>query len=223
MGETGETEINIEEMLSKSTVRSDLPLSVCGSFSSQEAAQELLDTILGFVKTFGGVFDLSALDGITIADDYLAALSGVDRGYPGIKGPTPTNDSLGAGFAMAVPVLRDGVSKSHVVLNSALIRPIVDPENQFYGLAVHTLCHEMAHVYDHMLRSKARPGLYGNQVTDLREAVLMQLAMGAWDEYAASRLSAHWGTSDYCSGYEESLVAMLAEIVFRSEVSRAAR
>jgi hypothetical protein len=112
----GESEINIEEMLSKSTVRDDLSLSVRGSFPSQEAAQTLLDTVMGFAKIFGSVFDLSALDGITIADDYVAALSGVDRGHPDMKGPTPTNDSFGAGFAMAVPVLRDGVNKSHVVL-----------------------------------------------------------------------------------------------------------
>jgi hypothetical protein len=215
-----ETQVNIEEMLRKSTVRDDLPISVNGSFPSQEAAQELLNTVMGFAKIFGSVFDLNGLDGITIADDYVAALNGVDRGYPDMKGPTPTNDVFGAGFAMAVPVLRDGVHKSHVVLNSALIRPIVDPENQFYGLAVHTLCHEMAHVYDHMLRSKALPGLYGSQMTDLREAVLMQLAMGVWDEYAASRLSAHWGTPDYCSGYEESLLPMLETILSRSEAAK---
>lgn len=77
----------------------------------------------------------------------------------------------------------------------------------------------MAHVYDHMLRSKAMPGFYGSQMTDLREAVLMQLAMGAWDEYAASRLSAHWGMPDYCSGYEKSLVPMLEAILSRSEAA----
>lgn len=220
MGETGETEVNIEEMLGKSTVRDDLPFSVHGSFPSQEDAQALLHTVMGFAKIFGSVFDLSGLDGITIADDYVAALSGLDRGYPDMKKARPTDDSFGAGFAMAVPVLREGVHKSHVVLNSALIRPIVDPENQFYGLAVYTLCHEMAHVYDHMLRDKAMPGFYGSQMTDLREAVLTKVAMGAWDEYAACRLSAHWGTPDHCSRCEEFLLPMLAAILSRSEAAK---
>jgi hypothetical protein len=215
-----ETEIDVEEILRNSTVGDDLPIRVSGNFPSQEAAQELRNTVMGFAKIFGSVFDLTALDGITIADDYATSLNGVERGYPGMKGSTPTNDQFGAGFAMAVPVLRDGVHKSHVVLNSVLIRPIVDPENQFYALAVHTLCHEMAHVYDHMLRCKALPGLYGSQLTDLRESVLMQLAMGAWDEYAASRLSAPWGTPDYCSGYEETLVPMLETILARSESAK---
>jgi hypothetical protein len=43
-----ETEVNFEEMLRKSTVRDDLPLSVSGNFPSQEAAQELLNTVMAF-------------------------------------------------------------------------------------------------------------------------------------------------------------------------------
>jgi hypothetical protein len=97
-------------------------------------------------------------------------------------------------------------AQSHVVLDSALVRPQVDPENEHYGLAVHTLCHQMAHVYDHMLRVKAMPNHYRTVLTDLREAVRTQFAMAAWDEYAASRLSAPWGTDDYSSTYEQSLL-----------------
>jgi hypothetical protein len=41
----------------------------------------------------------------------------------------------------------------------------------------------MAHVYDHMLRSKAMPGHYGSSMIDLGDAVFMGLAMAAWDEY----------------------------------------
>jgi hypothetical protein len=216
----GIPEIDVDEILRNSTVRDDLPLHVTGNFHSREAAQELLNSVMGFAKIFGSVFDLSALEGITIADDYVGALNRIERAYPGMGGPSPTRDQFGAGHAMAVPVLRGQAHMSHVVLNSELIRPIVDRESQSYGLAVHSLCHEFAHVYDHMRRSKALPGLYGTPMTDLREATLMQLAMGAWDEYAASRLSAPWGTPDYCAGYEQTLVPMLETILSRSEAAK---
>lgn len=213
-------EINYDELLSKSTMRADLPTSVSGNFQSEEEAQILLQTVLGFTRVIGSIFDLTALDGLTIADDYGAALASLDRGYPNMKAATPTSDEFGAGFAMAVPVLRDGQHKSHVVFDSALVRPLVDPENQYYGLAVHTLTHELAHVYDHMLRSKAMPNHYGTPMPDLREAVLTQFAMAGWDEYAASRLSAGWGTPDYCAGYEESLLSMFGSLLTRAESAK---
>jgi hypothetical protein len=123
---------------------------------------------------------------------------------------------------MAVPVLRNGEHKSHVVLDSALVRPLVDPANESYDFAVHALAHELAHVYDHMLRSKAMPNYYGSQTWDLRDGVLGQFAMAAWDEYAASRLSASWGTPDYCSAYEGSLISMLGSLLARSDAAKRA-
>jgi hypothetical protein len=93
-------EITYDELLSKSTVREDLPVSVSGNFPSEEDAQKLLYTVLGFTRILGSQFDLSALDGITISDDYVAALAGIDRGYPNMKAATPTSDEFGAGFAM---------------------------------------------------------------------------------------------------------------------------
>lgn len=185
--------LDYDELLSRSTVKEDLPISISGSFESESDARALLGMVLGFAITFGSMFDLTALDGITIADDYATALGNIDKGYPGMKAATPTLDQFGAGFAMAVPVLRAGQHKSHIVFNSALVRPLVDPANDGYDFAVHTLAHELAHVYDHMLRSKAMPNHYGTPMPDLKEAVLTEFAMAAWDKYAASRLSAPWG------------------------------
>lgn len=213
---------DIDDLLQKSTLPDDLRLSVTGNFPSETEAQALLNTVFAFAKIIGASFDLTALDAVTIADDYVGALAAVDRGYPGMKAVEPTRDEFGAGFAMAVPVLRDGEHKSHVVLDAALVRPLVDPQHEFYGMAVHTLSHELAHVYDHMLRVKAMPNYYGSTLTDLREAVLSSFAMAAWDEYVASRLSAPWGTDDYSARYEESLMKMLETLLARSEAAKRA-
>ena len=64
------------------------------------------------------------------------------------------------------------------------------------------------------------PDHYGTPMPDLREAVLTQFAMAGWDEYAASRLSANWGTPDYSIGYEESLLSMLGSLLVRGETSK---
>lgn len=83
-------EPNLDELLSNSTVRDDLPLTVNGNFQSEEDAQQLLHTIFAIARFFGTVFDLTGLDGITIADDYVAALARVDRDYQGMKGACPS-------------------------------------------------------------------------------------------------------------------------------------
>jgi hypothetical protein len=85
------SEIDIDELLSRTTVKDDLPLSVTGNFSSEQKAKKLLNTVFGFVRVFGAVFDLSALDAITVADDYVAALAMLTR-----SSPCPTSISLTA-------------------------------------------------------------------------------------------------------------------------------
>jgi hypothetical protein len=205
--------VDFEALLAGSTVKDDLRIVVTGSFESEASAQQLRSMVFGFMKLFGSVFNLAALDRVTVADDYNSALANIERGFPGMKAPTPTSDQFGSGFAMSLPVLREGLPKSHIVFDSRLVRPLVDPTDPLYGLAVHTLCHETAHAYDHLLQNKAFPGLYGTRLSDLRDAVLTELALSAWDEYVASRLSAPWGTDDYCQGYEETLCAMYESAV----------
>lgn len=205
-------EVDFMALVENSTVGEDLRISVSGTFPSEKDAQELHTTMFVFAKLFGGIFDLCALDGITVSDDYAGALAAVERGYPSLGPANATKDEYGEGFAMAVPVLRDGVHKSHLVFNTSLVRPLVDTSHELYGFSVHTVCHEMAHVYDHMLQSRAMPKLYGSQMTDLREATMMQFALPAWGEYAASRLSAEWGTETYCEEFEKSLLEMLGTL-----------
>ena len=99
--------------------------------------------------------------------------------------------------------------KSYIVLDSRLCRPLVDPESAAYQFAVHNLLHEAAHVHDHAAQYQCFPGFYGSQIPSLCERTLIEFALTAWDEYIASRLSAPWGTPDYVSSFEDSLVQMI--------------
>lgn len=204
----------ISRLLSASTVRADLPIIVDGAFSESGAA-ELATTLLLYLQVFGGIFDLSALDGVSVYDDYVSGLASVDRGYPGMGAPTPTNDAFGQGFAMAVPVLRSGAHKSHIVFKSALVRPLVETNHPQYKFAVHSVCHECTHVYDMALQSKALPDFYGKPLADFRDGIFYQLALSAWNEYAASRLSAPWGTPNYCDEESKILCAIIRSAVER--------
>lgn len=202
-------EIDFAEILKTSTLPIDLHGTVSGSFGSEAEARELWDTMFAFLQVFGASLNLEGLDAVTVADDYVSALAGIDRGFVTTQAPSPTRDEFGAGFAMSVPVIREGVLKTHIVLDSRLMRPLLDPQSQFYGVAVHTLCHEAAHAHDHLIQSRAFPGLYGTSIPDYRDGVLLNLAFGCWDEYIASRLSATWGPPDYCNQYEDAICSML--------------
>jgi len=202
-------EQTFQELLKTSTLPDDLKSSVSGRFNSEVEAQELWESAYVWLKVFGTHLNLEELDGVTAADDYSAALAGVDRGFHVSGAPQPTQDEFGAGFAMTLPVIRDGAMKSHIVLHAGFFRMLVDTDAEFHKEAVHTLCHEAAHAHDHLMQSRAFPGLYGTQIPDYRDGVLFNLAIGCWGEYIASRLSASWATPDYCEKYETAICSML--------------
>ncbi len=61
------------------TVPMDLEIAVVGL--EEGLARALKDTIGELVDFFGTQFDLSGLDGITVASEYSKALLDLDRGY----------------------------------------------------------------------------------------------------------------------------------------------
>ena len=111
---------------------------------------------------------------------------------------------------MAVPVIRDGTLKTHIVLYSGLARALLSPEGEMYGEAVHTLAHEASHAHDHLMEARAFPGLYGTSLSDYRDGRLFNLAHMCWNEYIACHLSARWGTEAYCKNYSDMLCSMLS-------------
>jgi hypothetical protein len=197
-------------MLEKSTLPPDIGIHVDGRYQSEDELREVWQTTLGFLKFFGISLRLDGLEAITIADDYSGALAQVERGFETTQPLTPSKDTFGTGFAMAVPVLRDGCLKTHIVLDSAISRAIVKPDCEVYQEAIHTLAHEAAHAHDHQLESCAFPNLYGTRIYDHRDGRLFSLAHMCWNEYIACRLSADWGSETYCKNYSDSLCEMLS-------------
>jgi hypothetical protein len=199
----------VEELLAQSTLSDSIRISVDGQFASENEARAVSDATFAILKLGGAYLDLEGLDGVSIADDYSAALARVDRGFGSQPVPEPTSDEFGSGLAMTLPVRRDGIMKSHIVLDSRLCHPLVDPDGPAYGLALHTLMHEAGHVHDHQIQYRCFPGFYGSPIESFCGRTLVEFALGAWGEYIASRLSSPWGTPDYISSFDDSLVPML--------------
>lgn len=159
-------------------------------FDTQENAEKLGNLVSAYINLISRVIDLERLDGVTIAYDYPKALLELDRGFEASQPLAPTRDRA-HGIAMAPIVLREGVLKSHIVLDANWARFLDDETHQYHKTMVYSLAHECGHVQDHKLRDIAFPGIIGRQrVSGLLEGFRQQFIDGSWDEYAASRVSA---------------------------------
>jgi hypothetical protein len=90
---------SIERLIASSTLSNSIQISVSGQFESEKDAQALADACFAILKLGGAYLDLEGLEGITVADDYLAALAGVDRGFGDQPVAQPTREDFGNGFA----------------------------------------------------------------------------------------------------------------------------
>jgi hypothetical protein len=204
------TDAEISAFLEKSTLPSEIDICIDGRYDSEDHARQVANATLAFFRMLGVFLNLSGLEAVSVADDYKGALEKVEQGFQTTQSLAPTNDEFGNGLAMAVPVLRNGALKTHIVLHSGLARVLLNSENEMYGVGVHTLAHEAGHAHDHEVESSNLPGVYGSYIPDYKEGRLFLLAHKCWTEYIASHLSSRWGTGDYCKSYSDMLCAMLS-------------
>jgi hypothetical protein len=101
------------------------------------------------------------------------------------------SDDDGVGVAMNVAVVRDGVVRSHLVLHAGLGFALLSENEEAVRVAMLTIAHEAAHVYDQAVRERLIPGIaIGALSMRAEEWWLFGSASACWDEYAACRLSA---------------------------------
>lgn len=185
--------------------------AVCArGFDTEEWARRLGGSVGECVRLLSRHFDLSRLDGVTVAYDYPQALKDLDRGYHSSHQLTPS-DGNAVGVAMTPSVLRAGTLKSHIVLNAPYIVGIDDAEHEDFALALHLIAHECAHVEITHKFDTAFPGvLLRSTHADIRTRYRWDCIHACWDEYAATRLSA-WLGEDPTAGYEETFLKHLAQ------------
>ncbi|MFA6062861.1 MAG: hypothetical protein WC736_09695 [Gallionella sp.] len=199
--EISELEINLQ-------TAPDNFLVFAQGFDTEESATQFARLIGEYIRELSCYFDLSQLDGLTVAFDYRTALLNLDRGYESSYQLTPSDNHV-VGIAMTPSVIRDGILKSHIVLNAALAIALKSPDHEHYNLALHTLAHECAHVeIDHRFNT-VFPGVLLKKVyVDAHDYCRWKIILACWGEYAATWRSAKIG-NDPTSYYEEAFVGIL--------------
>lgn len=185
--------------------------SLCASgFGDEAQARAVGQAVINAAQMLGTVLDLSALDGITVAVNYAEALANLDRGFQKTIELKPSGvDVVGVGMTPAV--LRDGVLKSHIVLNAPYVADIVELEGAGFAQAFHLIGHECAHVEVTQMFERCFPGrLLRKSPPDEASRIRWDVAMGCWDEYAVTSRVAAWGASPI-DAYEESFLSSLAK------------
>ena len=173
------------------------------------------------MRALSRIFDLGGLDDVTVAYDYAQALLELDVGHATNHQLKPSSGDV-VGIAMTPTVLRDGVLKSHIVLNAAFIESLDTPDSEGYPHSLHILAHECAHVETSGRFDAAFPGtLRRLSVQNSRIAHRWNTFLACWDEYSATRLSAGIG-NDPTDDYENTFITTVCETRLRANALIAA-
>lgn len=195
--------------MSQATAPDNFIISLLG-FNMTEDAEAVGEVIGCCTRELSRLFDLSSLDGVTVAYDYTKALQDLDRGYDSNHQLTPSEGNV-VGIAMTPCVMRDGRLKSHIVLSAGITEGINDVNGEKFQLFLQTLAHECAHVEITSKFDVAFPKTLLRECNhDIRIAFQWDVTLACWDEYAATRLSSRIGL-DMSGYYEESFLKQLGE------------
>jgi len=202
------------------TIPEDLHIQLRGFEESQ--AKEVGNALMHLIKEVSRWLPLNNLDGVTVAYDYEEALTNVERGHTTELPTKPTHDEIGEGVAMALPIMRDGVSKTHIVFGPNIVGLLISDEQRDLNTALQLVVHELGHAADHELKRQAFGEFLfsptDDLIPDLKEQYLWELSHHVWDEYFASRVSAKWGPAG--ERFEEELFVS-AYSVFRERIREA--
>lgn len=179
-------------------------------FAGEAVAKELGQLVSAVVSELSTAFNLAQLDGITIAVDYEEALWQLDRGYVASSPLAPSRSEAAVGVAMAARVKRGGVVKSHIVIDAALVMPLLDPANDYtdFRQAIHLIAHECAHVEITATFDAAFPGHLLQRDFEEHAARRWGIILTCWEEYKATQMSARIG-ADPTENYVETFLLTL--------------
>lgn len=188
-----------------STVPSNTQIQLRG-FNECKETQDFIAALNDVLLVCGEMMDLGRLAGVTVGFEFDDAVQSVDLGFESTHARSYTNDGDFVCVGKAMNVIRDGVVMSHVVYNANLITPVSDPEHADFLQAAHIIAHELGHVAELKWRDEALPGvMLKYNSPDMVNALLLQVALVIWEEYAACRLTASWGDpKQQADGYADS-------------------
>lgn len=107
----------------------------CAGFADDEGANRIGKGVGSIVQELCRIMPLSALDGITFALDYPAAVRSLDRGDPTLEADSSFPREYGKPVAKCVRVVRHGVFKDHIVADAAVAGGLISdrPEERVWA------------------------------------------------------------------------------------------
>lgn len=178
--------------------------------ANEEEAQNIAEAVRAIIAPASRILPLHRLDGITFAADYVEGLASVDRGVPGAEAPKTVDEAIGHGVAMTVAVMREGVSKSRIVLAGGIGPALADEDHPAAAWALHIMVHQLMNVAMSHWFDDAFPGVLLTPHDDPYEMRLYAHVHASVEGYIASRFSAGFATDDIVDAYRELLIASLA-------------
>lgn len=187
-------------------------LNVClRAFETEEAASNLGKNLLYIARELSRDFDVSELEGITVAYDYNEALLELDRGIETTVLLEASADRV-IGVAMTASVLRKGNLKSHLFFNAHYLNHwLMDGNEEDIRHVLHIIAHEFAHVEFNKYFDICFPDItLRKKLPNVTLFKKYQAASLTWDEFFATRHSALIGDSR-SDGYINTLLEELSE------------
>lgn len=169
----------------------EYPLRLVG-FQSQDEAEKLGLEVSAVTNSISQHFNLSSLDGITIAPDIGAGLVGLDHGYPVPQNLRPAK-SARDGISYAPLVVRDNQVKTHIIFRASDVSGLLTPEDaDAHAWSLQVVGYECAQVTVRHAFYQRFPDVR-NQQLPILDLMRWTAITNAWEAFACSSLSASMG------------------------------
>lgn len=178
------------------------------SCAEHAIAEKIAATVNTITANVVPMMPLDRLDGVTFSGNYTASLRDLDRGFPASAPLQPTNEEYGVGVAMAPLVMRDGIIKTHIVMQGGIGHALISEDEASWRLALHTVVRQLAHAACAQIVDESLPGVLLRRFDDRYDGFLYGAIHSAWTGYFSARASAVF----YPEGglpHEELLLAVL--------------
>lgn len=159
----------------------------------QETAQRINDELQGIVSALSRTLPLGRLDGITIANDYPAALRALDRGFDNAPPVETVSLEVGVGVAQMVTVMRSVEVKGRIIMSNTITHALISDNAAQAGLAINIVVRELALVAMIEFIESALPSVLLRPVEGEFNSWLYANVDSALHGYIASWIAAGFG------------------------------
>jgi hypothetical protein len=160
------------------------------SCADHRTAEKIAAMVNVVTEGIAQMMPLDRLDGITFSGDYAVSLRNLERGFPASSPLQPTNEDYGVGVAMAPLVMRDGVLKTHIVMQGGIGHSLISEDEQSWRLALHLIVGQLAYAASAQILDESLPGILLKKFDDRYDGFLYDAIHSAWTGYFSFRASA---------------------------------